>query len=460
MKIKLAVKSIVLMLLIVLSILQVEKLWFENSSNRSFFNMIPQRKASYPAVEDLVLEPKQIAIYRAGNKGEYRVLDTAGILHNSVLKDTGKLIKQLPQMQRLNKYEYEDLYNRPHILYQLAVPISVQLLYQVAESKGEKEEENITSMAVLPAGLEESRFGILFFNARSELAAGFTIPKSEFTDENNIFAQYINSQLSAKETLLLSAKQQGINVFQAEVLLPSPKQDFILPVEWKPDLPFLQGDGEKIDKEKLEGFLFSFTKNPKILWNIEEKDRIRYGDSTILMEYNNKGAFRYHYIQPTENPEKISLNEALQISADFMTKDVYIGSQELKLAAYEVKEEGYELWYDYYYRGYPLLWDENLKNRYGTDYPLKVEVVGKQVTKYERVLLGSERLLLQGSRFQVNYEEVLNQFFQKNEKSQIKSLSLGYFGQDNKIVLGWIIETEQNRYFYALPQEGISHELE
>lgn len=462
MKVKIVIKSIILIALIIASILQIEKLWFGNNSDHGFFHSIPQRKSQYSAYQELILEPEAVCIYRAKNKGEYRLLDAESILYNSLLKDTGKLMRQLPKMQIMENYLYDDLFHRPHILYRLAFPVSKQLIYQVAEQSSRTDDSFISSMAIIPAELEESRFGILFFDDKAQLVVGFSVPKTDVADENDVFSQYVAGQTSGSEAILLSAKIQGLTDMTDEVLLPSPKQNYILPLEWKTESEFLIHREEQttIDRAELENYLFSFAKNPKILWSIQDSTESRYGDSSILMSYNTDGVFEYHTIQPVEKHETMSSGQALSIAMEFMNKDNLSAGQEMHLAKTERLKDQIIFYFDYYYRGYRLFWDDALKEHYGVSHPLIITVEGGEVTCYQRVLLKPDNLLEQGSRFQVNYEKVLNRFFQDKESGKIKDLYLGYYIRSGKIKLGWIIETTEKKVCYPLEVEVAANELE
>lgn len=461
MKSKIAIKSIVLAMLILLSILQIEKLWFENSSSHGFFTYIPQKQKEVLALQELILEPEYIAVYQAKNKGEYFMLDSAGILFNAVLKDGGKLIRRLPQMQT-TAYQYLDLFEKPHILCQFAVPITSRIIEQIAQ-KNSGSALAIKSMVIVPADLEESYFRLLFFNEDLTQMLGFAISKSEMQDENEVFAQYISNQAMVGDNLLLSSKQQELPGFVGEVLLPSQNQNYILPQEWSQELAFIDSGsaGEKIDKDKLAEYLFAYVKNPNILWNILEEERVRYGDSSVLLEYNSRGRLRYQFIQALpEESENLPAGEALTRALDFLKKDSLLSNQEIRLADYSHANNQHHFYFNYYFRGHPLVWGKDYVENYQMEYPMEVVVEKEKVVLYQRILLQSDYLLQQGSRFKVNYQEALNQFYQKQHRDKVKSLYLGYFVEQNQIQLGWVVETEKEQFLYPLHSEVARNELE
>ena len=456
MKSKIAIKSIVLAVLILLSILQIEKLWFENNSNHSFFRYVPQKQGAEIALQGLILEPEYIAIYQGENKGEYYELDGAGILFNAILKDSGKLIRRLAQMQEV-EVKYSQLFEKPHILCRFSIPMESERIGQIAKSRKAREDFPIYSMAIVPAGLEESNFMLLFFSEDSDQALGYSVSKADVQDENEVFTQYIGNKALIGETLLLSAMQQGLSGFTGEVLLPAQKQNYILPQEWSREVAFINRSVQpaKIETEKLTEYLFAFVKNPKILWNITEQERVRYGDSSILMDYNQQGVFLYQYVQEVDNSaDDITIGEALQKTLHFLEKDHLLANQEIKLAHYEGSDRRHHFFFDYYFRGRPLIWNEELQSEYSMPYPMEIVIEKDQVLLYRRVLLQSDYLLQQGSRFQVNYEDVLNAYYQKQDREKVKDLYLGYFAEGNRIRLGWVLETAEELFLYPLPDGG------
>ena len=73
---------------------------------------------------------------------------------------------------------------------------------------------------------------------------------------------------------------------------------------------------------------------------------------------------------------------------------------------------------------------------------------------YKRLLLQPEVLLQQGVRFQANYEEVLNRFYQTQEQAVIRNLFLAYFADKSNVRLGWVIDTADGEFLYSLTPQG------
>ena len=82
---KTAIKSMTLAVLILVSLLQIERLWFEN---HGLFSSAVQKQTAEQALQDLIMEPEYIALHKGEIKGEYHVLDSAGILFSSILKSS------------------------------------------------------------------------------------------------------------------------------------------------------------------------------------------------------------------------------------------------------------------------------------------------------------------------------------------------------------------------------------
>lgn len=459
MKSKIAIKSIVLGILIILSIVQIEKLWFEKNSNHGFFPYIPQKQVANRDLEDLMIEPAYIAIYQGKTKGEYYLLDAAGIFFNGILKDASKLIRHLPRMTAID-YQYQDLYSRPHILCQLSLPIESQVLAKIAK-QGRVDPGQVKTMVILPAGLEETYFRLLFFDQNNHLLMGLASAKADLADENEVFGQYISNQEILGDSLLLSAKGQALPGFGREILLPSPQANYILPLEWVQEFAFIDHPGGKVDIKGLEEFFYAYVKNPKILWNIVEDHRIRYGDSSILMEYTTEGMFSYQYIQALDQKgPSLAAGPALEKALAFFNQDSLLAGQEFKLAKYVHQDKRHYFYFDYYFRGYPFIWDQAYQKTYQMQYPMQVVVEQDQVVEYRRLLLQDDYLLQQGSRFQVNYEEALNRFYQDHDRDMLANLYLGYYHQDNNIQLGWVVETEGDQFLYQLDLGAKNYELE
>ncbi len=460
---KTAIKSIVLTMLILLSFWQIERLWFENNSSHSFFYSIPRKTAAEQALQELILEPDHIALYRGETKGEYYAVDSAGIVFGSLVKDVGRVIRQLAQMTPLKEYPYENLFDKPHILYHFSMPISEAVVSRIAQVAPAAEAGEISTMALVPAGLAENNLLLLFFDENTELVKGFSILKSSLSDENEVFFAYISNPSAAGGTLLLSAKQRGLTAFQGEALLPAQNQNYILPQEWRREPAFLTevSGQQKIDVEKLSDYIFFYIKNPRILWNIQEEERVRFGDSSVLTQYDPKGIFTYRFVQQVDQAQaELSAGEALKRAFEFMRRDHLLSSQEFKLADYRQEGEQHIFRFDYYFRGHRLVWKEEMTEYYGATTPMEIIVEREQVVFYRRLLLQAEELLQQGVRFQVNYEEVLNRFYQTHDKAVVKSLALAYFVEGEAIRLGWAVKTSEGEWIYSLNGEEGNDELE
>lgn len=446
MKIKIGIKFIILIILIMFSIFQIERLWFEENASHSFFRYVPQGKVINPA-EEVLLEPQFIALYSGETKGKYLLPDSAGVLFHSIQKDTRRLLRQLPEMTEISGFPYENLFQTPHILFELSFSISSEILSRISQQE-RVEEGEATQMVLVPASLETPHFSVLFYDDQSVLLKGFRIAANRVADENEVFTGYLQRKRTSVETTLFSAKEQGIEIFEREVLLPTDKQNFILPQEREIRPAYLTDkDGKKkIETDKLSEFLFFYVKNPKILWNLEEEDQVRYGDSSVILQYDKRGIFQYTMLTESKEEEDLSMSEAYRIGVEFLKKDYLLSEQEYKLRGYDWKDGHHHFYFDYYFRGYPMIWSEKRMQAYGTSYPMELVVGKDEVVRYRRLLLQKDHLLQQGNLFQLQYKEALNRFFQKYPTDKIKKMQLCYFEEEEQMHFGWEIMSDEKVY--------------
>ena len=243
---KTAIKSMILAMLILLSLLQIERLWFENHG--LFSSAVPKQTAEQ-ALQELVMEPEYIALYKGEPQGEYHAIDSAGILFGSILKDTGRIIRQLQKMSVISHYDYQALFEQPHILYHFSVPISAEVLARIAQIKMPKEAAAITGMALVPAGLAENRFLMLFFDEDAALVKGFAVLKNDlsgreliggiistyfdFLEKNTSFVnilmwENLNKGKYLEEMPAEQVRRQTLNIF-CEKIIEGKKAGIFLP---------------------------------------------------------------------------------------------------------------------------------------------------------------------------------------------------------------------------------------
>lgn len=456
---KVIAKAVVLVILIILSIYQTSMLWFDYPSDRNFFyNIIDEDNTILTDTAIInydLFYPKQIAVYQGNDSTLYKAKNLLKS-NDYALASDGILLTQEAfriGMSISEPISKEQIWNKPHVVLLLPFSITKENLMSNLSIKNVDFEDDllIDRVYIYPASLGEESMSIyLSDNALSNLI-GFSIKVDQVKLLNSSVERYITQTESDINIDYVSTKQNHYNMFSQDRFLPNNSQNFDLLENLYGEMYFYKG-GER-DNAEVEAFANYFFISPENTWITERSSEVRYGDREAIVTYNDKGLFTYELIDDIV-PKKLSLNSAYDIAKKFLTKDSLLTETEYRLTKYEQNQDSIIFCFDYYHRGVKIIFSD-LKEDYGMDFPMMIEVKANSVVNYQRLMWKSQEILLQGNPFEVRFQNPIDKLLTEynSDTLKINNLYLAYHIKNisDGAYLQWAVELENGiRSFYEL----------
>ena len=150
--------------------------------------------------------------------------------------------------------------------------------------------------------------------------------------------------------------------------------------------------------------------------------------------------------------KETELNRAYEAVLELLEKDTVLNQIEYELVDFVEDDKGVTFYYDYFYRGIPITFN-NLKKDYGLTHPMEVSVTSSTVTSYKRLMSKPHELVIQGNPFRVRYQKPLDALFEEfGDGVIIEDMYMGYNTENISAgaYLQWVVETPEERRLYEL----------
>lgn len=454
---KIIMKSVLLVILVIFSIYQTALLWFDYPSDRNFFYTFIDEESDTLSSGEIInydfFQPEKIAVYLGSSVASYRLKtltrsDDVELTNDNIRQilsalTTGTAIEEPITM--------EQLWTKQHILYIMPFSITKSMIEKNIGSVGSwmPDDFKIDRIYIYPSeSIEDLTF--IFTDKTLEKRIGCTLPYEDEKLVNNSLLRYMEQTVSEDGINYISTKQNSITAFMYDQLLPSNGQALDLLDTLYSDRYFYN-DNVRDDSgiEQYSDYFFDFPENK---WTIQSENDVRFGDLYAIISYTSKGVFEYKLIEELSS-KKTTLNKSYTAAKSFMNRDSILSQTEYYLDDYSENDTGYTFYFNYRYRGIPLLF-ENIKANYGVNYPMQITVVGNTVTDYKRLLWKNQELLMQGNPIEVKLQKPIDDLLaiKPEANGSIEDMYLAYHIGDirNGASLKWIIDYENVRYFSEL----------
>ncbi len=457
---KAIVKTIILVALVVLSIYQIAMLWFDYPSDRNFFYSIIDSESSLTEPNENegfeLFYPIRVATYQ-GISSNYELMelssnDGVDIAANGLAVIRSAFIKGRHDNEYIRE---EELWDKQHVLLELPFTFEYKIINNNlnVDSSWLTETMSFDRVYIYPAQFADEYMKVIFADKTLDKRFACTILIDDIKVLNEAMVKYNDQDntigKATNKILYASTKQKHLNMFNEDLLLPINGQYYDLLKNLYGDMYFY--DGIKRNKEAIEEFVNYFFANPEVAWNTETSEVIRFGDLEVVVSYDDTGLFVYELIEEMDIKET-SLNNAYVVASEFLKRDTILNQIEYELAGYQVNDEGVTYYYDYYYRGIPIIFG-NMYKDYGQYYPMEITVNSSTVKSYKRLLWKSQEVVIQGNPFEVRYQKPLD-FLLSIEGNDVKidKMYLGYYNLtiSDGAYLQWIIELPNGRRAYEL----------
>lgn len=328
-------------------------------------------------------------------------------------------------------------------------------LFGITNDKVMKLINKIDEIVIVPASTSKEKTKVYLIDNENVYEAECntdTIELYGLIDEINLFNQMNIYKLSENESVN--------NVFNKYVFLPIISNDLkVLSNDKNITIsnPFIKETNE--EESNIEKYANTFFENPKAKWKIErDSNTTIYGDGEKTITINKDGLVSYSY--SSLNESKCKLNDAIKIANDKLNNDYYL-SKYLKFSnVYNSDENEYELYYDYYIYGMKIEFSNAIKNKYKIDYPVSVKVTSNEITSFKAVILEISDTNNSEEETEINinkdnikqYEDIIKEFNEMSSNNYIKDMKIGYFINNmyENAKLKWIIKTNNEYYTYFI----------
>lgn len=254
---------------------------------------------------------------------------------------------------------------------------------------------------------------------------------------------------------LLSENYDYRNHFKKEIFIPAAIIDndmFNRNENITMDMPFDN------DEEALDNYINTFFINPNAKWKMEkEQDVLLYGDGERTLTVYKEGFFNYTYTNVSN--ESITLNDAIKIANEKISKDLYL-SDRIKLSnVRKVNDNTYELSYDYYINNSKITIANAIKNKYKIKYPITFVISGGDIINIKALIININEEILDEEEIVnnktyniISYDNILNKMITDFPDSLFTSLKIGYFksSMNQNPTLKWIMETDKEIYTFDI----------
>lgn len=454
---KIILKSILLVILVVVSVYQIALLWFDYPSDRNFFyTIIDEENKTFNATEVVnydFFQPEKIAVYLGSSVASYRLKtltksDDVELTNDNLRQILNALTIGIPITEPITM---EQLWEKQHILYMMPFPITKAMLEKNFGSVGSWVPDDflIDRIYIFPSETVDD-LTFIFTDKQLEARIGCTLPLEDEKLINNSLVNYMDQTINENGINYISTKQQDVNAFKYDQLLPSNGQALDLLENLYSDRYFYTDNTrDSLAVEQFSDYFFDFPANK---WTIESENDIRFGDLYAIVTYSAKGLFEYKLIEEL-NSKKATLNKSFTAAKNFLAKDSLIGQIEYNLDSYKENSNGYTFYFNYMYRGIPLIFDK-IKKDFEIFYPMEITVVGNTVTEYRRLLWKNQELLLQGDPIEVVLQKPIDSLLaiKPEANGEIEDMYLAYHVEElsDGAYLKWVIDLEKVRYFSEL----------
>ncbi|MCT4688015.1 hypothetical protein [Vallitalea sp.] len=449
-------KTVILIALIVFSLYQTTRLWFDDLSDHNlFYDIINYNTPTEESKKDdgyYFIKPDTMALYSP--EEEYSLIKKTNKKFQELFINSINFLKVIVAYGEIVEKEIptDVLWNKSNLLLKYPFLIESNLLAKDLNIKNLDFESNIdqfNEIIIVPTdGLNEYVF-VYFINDKyyNDIQA-LRIKRKDIEVSNNSLSQSMKD-IEKKQVLpsFMSTRNMGLDLFTNNVLLPEKGSLYTDVVYFKK--PFYSE--EELDSNLLEDYVNGFFKN-NIKWklaNDEDPDKFTYTDESVFVYYDTKGVVEY-INNDFQNRKDLSIIDSYYITEKFINKkDKIINKQEYSLTNYVVSGNETKFYFSYKYNDINVNVPKDYLETLDMRYPMEITVLDGQVINYKRIILDLELddFIKPPEKFSVDYISVINGMLEKYPQEQgtkINNMFLGYkinYLEEN-MKLNWTVVTD------------------
>lgn len=453
------IKTIILTALIVLSLYQTTRLWFDDLSNLNLFSDIINYNNNYIEEEKeeegyYFIKPDIMATYVP--QQEYVLIKKTNTKFQDMFSNSINYLKEIISNGQIVDKEIskEAIWDNTNVLLKYPFLIESELLVEDLNVKNldfENKINKFNEIILAPALMDEYVYAYFINDNYYDNIKTLKIKRRDIEKSNHNLLALINDNES-KQVLpaFISTKNLHIELFDNNVLLP--EKDLLYTDEVYLKTPFFID--EDLDSTQLEDYVNGFFKN-NIKWKLTNKQdtgKLTYTDESVFVYYDTKGIVQY-INNDIQNRKDLSVVDSYYVAEKFINeKDKIINRQEYSLSNYKTDKNKNTTTFYFSYKYNDV--DINIPKSYllslDMKYPMEITVMDGQVVNYKRIILEMDDFIKPPEQINVDYISVIDKMLEKYpEEKNIEDMYLGYKMDydEMKMKLEWTIITDNNIVF-------------
>lgn len=455
-------KVILLVVLIIGSIFQTGKLWFEDISDRNFF---------YDTISDsnnIIIDgvglgndfivPEQVGVYVGAPDIEYTVIGYGATFYSGIVEASKSVFKKVLESGTYvdDLEDDSDLWTSQHIMLILPFELTGN---DLAKGFGltpsdVKMIDGAEAIIITPAGTDGKSLHLYIENSITDALHHFQINKKEVLIQDEALTSYLSSIVEGENNPAYIStrknnptRKNSLPFYDRSMLLPMVSRDIRYHSSLYWEVPFV--DKDVIDEEAVRQFVRGYFDNPDVLSKISYDEEVRFTAGNTIVRYTNEGILDY-----TMNSDATGvpdLSDAITLAEQFLKENVKNTSFEYHLSSYEVGEEDMTIYYNFGFNGFPIVMDIESRDYYRQPTSVALKVRGDEVTHFHGIMRQIPDLLPQFETFSTPYNEALDQMITESGglDEPISAMYLGYKWNEaaSEMKLHWIIELNDQLHF-------------
>ncbi|TCK93172.1 hypothetical protein EDC19_1360 [Natranaerovirga hydrolytica] len=444
----------VIIVLLLISIVQIIRLWFDDFSNRNFFYNVIERQPAFEEILDddiSILNPETMAVYYPENDEEqFYIIKNTRAEFEDLLHNNRRLIQDILRYgtnEGVSIVNWDDFWVRQSIVMKLPVAIQYEdLLLDTKITRGIPEENYYFDYIIIIPAANSNR-DVYTYLVNSEQSQMMTISYGDREEDahNRRVIQTMNDLFEKQAfPLYLSTKKLGLRRFSQNIFLPLEDINVNYNQSIQIEVPFIQN--EVINEREVENYVNRFFSNPAAKYLIQDEHVWTYRDEQNIVRYDTNGIVEYTDLTVRKQIVDDSLMNAYAIGMNFIDDVANINNQEFYLMDYEMTNQDIILYFNYRYNDFDFVLSDSLKETLGVKAPLEIRISNDQVYYFKKWLIEKEISIFGYREFDIDYINALDRYvgLYGEDNDIIEDMYLAYYIDDinTQSNLNWIIKSD------------------
>ncbi|GMQ55910.1 hypothetical protein AN1V17_03020 [Vallitalea sediminicola] len=449
-------KTVILMALIVLSLYQTTRLWFDDLSDLNlFYDIMNYHNPTEESKKDngyYFIKPDIMALYSP--EEEYSLIKKTNKKFQDLFSNSVNFLKAIVADGEMVEEQIPTniLWEKSNLLLKYPFLIESDLLVKDLNIRNldfVSKINNFNEIIIVPTDEMNEYVFVYFVNDKyyNDIKALKIKRKDIQVFNDTLFESMRDIENNQVLPSFMSTRNMGLELFTNNVLLPEKGSLYTDEVYLKK--PFYVDD--KLESGLLEDYVNGFFQN-NIKWklaNDEDAEKFTYTDESVFVYYDTKGVVEY-INNDIQNRKDLHIIDSYYIAEKFINKkDKIINKQEYSLSNYIVSGNKSIFYFSYKYNDINVDIPKDYMEHLNMEYPMELTVMDGQVVNYKRIILDLDLddYIKPPEKFSVDYISVINGMLEKYPQEQGKKINdmfLGYkinYLKEN-MKLNWTVITD------------------